>query len=434
MNSRLLIHRRPSEKSYIIPAELIGNPVRSVTDWPDTLVKQEVVPLWCALVFSCMNRCLSVMIDYLIIGAGISGAAAAYELAPHGTVVLLEAEASAAYHSTGRSAALYTPNYGSDLVRRINRLSHGFLSRPPEGFCTQPLLSPRGMLCVASTGQESQLATLVAEGGEEVEHLDAEQTLSLAPFLRQERVIGAAFEKAVADMDVDALHQGFLKGMRQRGGELFLNSRVIGLQRCGDSWKVELQDRQIDARCIVNAAGAWADDVARLAGIQPMGLEPRRRTAILVEPPAGLCLAGVPAMDFIGVDNYIKPDAGQLMVSPGDETPVAAHDVQPDDMDVAVLVDWLENETQLEVKRLAHQWAGLRSFVADGAPVAGFDPEAQDFFWLAGQGGYGIMMASALARASASLITGGVLPQDFIEAGVTESELSVTRLRVAAGA
>ncbi len=373
------------------------------------------------------------MIDYLIIGAGISGAAAAYELAPHGTVVLVEAEASAGFHSTGRSAALYTPNYGSDLVRKINRLSHGFLSQPPEGFCAQPLLSPRGMLSVASTGQESQLEALMAEGAEDVERLDAVQTLSLAPFLRQERVIGAAFEAAVADMDVDALHQGFLKGMRLRGGELLLNSKVTDLRREDNVWQVQLEDQQIEARCVVNAAGAWADEVATLAGVLPVGLVPRRRTAILVEAPEGLSLAEVPAMDFIGVDNYIKPDAGQLMVSPGDETPVVAHDVQPDDMDVAVLVDWLENETQLVVKRLGHQWAGLRSFVSDGAPVVGHDPDAQGFFWLAGQGGYGIMMSSALARASASLITAGVLPPDFIEAGVSEYDLSVKRLRVALG-
>ncbi|MGQ7847640.1 NAD(P)/FAD-dependent oxidoreductase [Granulosicoccus sp. 3-233] len=369
------------------------------------------------------------MIDYLIIGAGISGAAAAYELASHGSVVLVEAEASAGFHSTGRSAALYTPNYGSELVRRINRLSHGFLLAPPEGFCRQPLLSPRGMLSVASIGQESELSELIAQGGAEVEWLDAAQTLSLAPFLREERVIGAAYEAGVADMDVDALHQGFLKGMRQRGGELWLDSKVSALLRKDDGWQVDLGERQLRARIVVNAAGAWADEVAELAGIRPVRLVPRRRTAILVDPPAGLSLANVPALDFIGVDNYIKPDAGQLMVSPGDETPVVPHDVQPDDMDVAVLVDWLENETRLEVRRLEHQWAGLRSFVADGAPAVGFDSAHSGFFWLAAQGGYGIMMSSALARASASLITQSVLPQDFLDAGVTASELSVNRLR-----
>ncbi len=369
------------------------------------------------------------MIDYLIIGAGISGAAAAYELAPHGSVVLVETEASAGFHSTGRSAALYTPNYGSELVCKINRLSHQFLQSPPEGFCAQPLLSPRGMLSVASQGQEEQLATLLAEGGDDLERLDTSQTLSLVPFLRKERVIGAAYEAAVADMDVDALHQGFLKGMRQRGGELLLDNKVIALVRMENGWQVDLGERQLQARVVVNAAGAWADEVAELAGISRIGLEPRRRTAILVDPPAGVSLSQVPAMDFMGVENYIKPDAGQLMVSPGDATPVDPQDIQPDDMDVAVLVDWLENETQLEVRRLNHQWAGLRSFVADGSPVVGFDETSEGFFWLAGQGGYGIMMSSSLARASASLITRNVLPQDFIDAGVSESDLSAQRLR-----
>jgi len=369
------------------------------------------------------------MIDYLIIGAGISGAAAAYELAPHGKVLLVEAEASAGFHSTGRSAALYTPNYGSTLVRKLNRLSHEFLLSPPDGFCAQPLLSQRGMMSVAAPGQESQLSELIAQGGSDVERLDAEQALAMAPFLCREHLIGAAYEAVVADMDVDALHQGFLRGVRQRGGELLLGSRVVGLQRDAAGWQVDLGERRLHARVVVNAAGAWADQIASMAGVALIDLIPRRRTAILVDPPAGMSLTSVPAVDFMGVDNYIKPDAGQLMVSPGDETPVDPQDIQPDDMDVAVLVDWLENETCVEVRRLNHQWAGLRSFVADGAPVVGFDTAAEGFFWLAAQGGYGIMMSSALARASASLITENALPQDFIDAGVTESDLSAQRLR-----
>lgn len=368
------------------------------------------------------------MYDYLIVGAGISGAAAACELALHGSVVIVEAESSAGYHSTGRSAALYTPNYGSELVCKINRLSHDFLCSPPDGFCTQPLLRQRGMMSVASTGQGSQLDDLLAQGGEDVERLDAAQTLALAPFLRKERVIGAACEAAVADMDVDALHQGFLRSARQRGAELLLGSGIVGMQRAGECWMVDLGERQLQARVIVNAAGAWADEVAALAGVKGVGLVPRRRTAILIDPPAGMSLTNVPAMDFIGVENYIKPDAGQLMVSPGDATPVAPQDVQPDDMDVAVLVDWLENETHLEVRRLNHQWAGLRSFVEDGAPVVGFAPDADGFFWLAGQGGYGIMMSSALARATASLIVHGTLPDDFVAAGISAADLSARRL------
>lgn len=369
------------------------------------------------------------MIDYLIIGAGISGAAAAFELAPFGSVTVIEAENSAGLHSTGRSAALYTPNYGSELVRRLNRLSHGFLSTPPEGFCSQALLKQRGMMSVASTGQESLLAALVADSGREVVLLNAEETLSLAPLLRKERIIGAAYEALVADIDVDALHQGFLKGMRARGTQLLLNSKLVGLRREKKCWQVDLGDRQLQAGVVINAAGAWADEVAVLAGVPSVGLVPRRRTAILVDPPADISLSALPAMDFIGVENYIKPDAGQLMVSPGDATPVAAQDIQPDDLEVAVLVDWLETETHVQVRRLNHQWAGLRSFVADGAPVVGFDPAVEGFFWLAGQGGYGIMMSSALARASANLIAGKGLPEDFLAAGVNESDLSATRLR-----
>ena len=364
------------------------------------------------------------MYDYLIIGAGISGAAAAYELSTHGNVAVVDAEARAGYHSTGRSAAMYTPNYGGELVRKICRLSYGFLDSPPEGFCSQPLLQGRGMMTVASPGQEEAMALKLAAGGSEYVAMDADQTIAMAPFLRREKVLGAIYEAGVAGIDVDALHQGFLGGMRQRGGTLLLEHGVTGLHRQANGWEAVLGDRRIQARVVINAAGAWADKVGCMAGAASVGLVPKRRTAILVDPPAGCDLARVPAIDFMGINNYIIPNAGQLMVSPGDETPVEPQDIQTDDMEVAVLVDWLENQTSIEVRRLNHQWAGLRSFADDGAPVVGFDPVVEDFFWLAGQGGYGIMMSSSLARATAGLVTERQLPGDFRDAGIGEWEIS----------
>ncbi len=365
------------------------------------------------------------MYDYLIIGAGISGAAAAYELSTHGNVAVVDAEARAGYHSTGRSAAMYTPNYGGELVRKICRLSYGFLDSPPEGFCSQPLLQGRGMMTVASPGQEEAMALKLAAGGSEYVAMDADQTIAMAPFLRREKVLGAIYEAGVAGIDVDALHQGFLGGMRRRGGTLLLEHGVTGLHRQANGWEAVLGDRRIQARVVINAAGAWADKVGCMAGAASVGLVPKRRTAILVDPPAGCDLARVPAIDFMGINNYIIPNAGQLMVSPGDETPVEPQDIQTDDMEVAVLVDWLENQTSIEVRRLNHQWA--RSFVDDGVPVVGFDPVVEDFFWLAGQGGYGIMMSSCLARAAAGLITEQQLPRDFLDAGIGEWEISPAR-------
>lgn len=368
------------------------------------------------------------MIDYLIIGAGISGAAAAYELSTHGKVALVDAESRAGYHSTGRSAAMYTPNYGGLLIRKICRLSHAFLNSPPADFCAHPLLQSRGMMTVASPGQEEAMASKLAGGGAEYVAMDTDQTLAMAPFLRRQRVLGAIYEAAVAGIDVDALHQGFLGGMRQRGGTLLLEHGVSALYRQANGWEVVVGGRRLQARVVINAAGAWADEIGRMAGSASVGLVPKRRTAILVDPPEGIDLAGVPAIDFMGINNYIIPNAGQLMVSPGDETPVEPQDIQTDDMEVAVLVDWLEKQTNIEVRRLNHQWAGLRSFVGDGVPVVGFDATVEDFFWLAGQGGYGIMMSSCLARATASLITERQLPRDFLDAGIGEREISPARI------
>ncbi|NND93214.1 MAG: FAD-binding oxidoreductase [Granulosicoccus sp.] len=368
------------------------------------------------------------MFDYLIIGAGISGAAAAYELSTHGNVALVDAESRAGYHSTGRSAAMYTPNYGGELIRKICRLSHAFLDSPPADFCSQPILRHRGMMTVASPGQEQAMALKLAEGGSEYVALDVDQTVVMAPFLRRQNVLGAIYEAAVASIDVDALHQGFLGGMRKRGGTLLLEHGVTGLHRRTDGWVAILEDGQIQAKVVINAAGAWADEIGRMAGAVSIGLVPKRRTAILVDPPEGVDLASVPAIDFMGINSYIIPNAGQLMVSPGDESPVEPQDIQTDDMEVAVLVDWLENQTSIEVRHLNHEWAGLRSFVSDGAPVVGFDPVADDFFWLAGQGGYGIMMSSSQARATVSLITERQLPGDFINSGIGEWEISPARI------
>lgn len=368
------------------------------------------------------------MYDFLIIGAGISGAAVGYELAQHGKVVIVEAETQPGFHSTGRSAALYTPNYGPDLVRRICQLSLPFLTKPPNTFVDHALLSSRGMLNVFPVDSDDAIKEKLASGGADFVGLTQKQTLDKVPFLRFDRVGGAVYEHGVNDLDVDVLHQGFLRGVKNRGGNIVTDCRIQSIVRKTSGWEVESEKAKYTARIVVNAAGAWADEIGAMANASAIGLQAKRRSAILIDGPEQVDLSTIPAIDFVGVQNYIKPEAGKLMVSPGDEFPVTPHDVQPDDLDIAVLVDWLERETAIEVTKVSHSWAGLRNFVADGLPVVGFDTLADDFFWLAGQGGYGIMMSAPLARAGASLMTRQCLPQDFISAGITEGQLSAQRL------
>lgn len=363
--------------------------------------------------------------DYLIIGAGISGAAAGYELSLHGRALIVDMEAQPGYHSTGRSAALYTPNYGPDLVRKINKLSADFLNSPPADFTSDSLLTHRGMMTVVFDADAAQLPSLLDDGEGQREQISLARMHELAPFLQSDKIHSAIYEHGVFDMDVSVLHQGYLAGFKRRGGTLICGAKISALTRVGKQWQTIINGASCTAGVVVNASGAWADEIGALANATPIGLQPKRRTAILVDVPSSVSLASVPAIDFHGIDNYLKPEAQLLMVSPGDETLVDAQDIQADDYDVAVLVDWFERSTTIEVNRVAHQWAGLRSFTAAGTPVVGFDPSVDGFFWLAGQGGYGIMMASALGRASASLITRGGLPDDFNRVGVDPQALGI---------
>jgi len=372
--------------------------------------------------------------DYLIIGAGISGAAAAYELAQSGSVILIEAETSPGYHSTGRSAALFTPKYGGEIVRHLNQASVEFFTNPPLKFCQHPLLTPRGSLVIAAPGEEDALAATLnlSSPNNEIELITAARALALAPLLRPQRVAAATFERGVSDIDVAELHQGFLRGLKDRGGLVICDKRIERLERQDGHWQAVAGDSVFSARIIVNAAGAWADQIGQMAGTSSIGLEPRRRTGIIIDAPQAINVEKMPAIDYFSTDAYLKPEAGKIMASPGDQTPIEPQDVRPEEYDIAMLVDWLERETLIEVKRIGNSWAGLRSFVADEAPVVGFDDSVPDFFWLAGQGGYGIMMAPALGRAAAGLIVSGSLPSDLRQQGIDEADLSPTRIAVPA--
>jgi D-arginine dehydrogenase len=232
-------------------------------------------------------------------------------------------------------------------------------------------------------------------------------------------------------MDAGAIHQGFMKLLKHRGGRTFTDHRVVGLERKDGNWRATTSSGvAFEAPVIVNAAGAWADEIGRLAGLKPIGLQPMRRTAIIIASDPVLAPPTMPAVDDGATEAYVKLDAGRLMASLGDATPSPPCDAQPEDLDMAMIVDWLERNTHIVVKRIEHSWAGLRSFVADHCPVAGFDGAVEGFFWLAGQGGYGIMLAAALGRLSRSLIAQEQIPADLAARGISAQNLSPERCRI----
>ena len=369
--------------------------------------------------------------DILVIGAGIAGASAAHALAGDASVIVLEQESQPGYHTTGRSAALFTEAYGNRAIRRLTSAGRAFFEAPPAGFAEHPLLSPRGTLFIARDDQLGALDRALAEtpSAAEVRRLAGAEAVEINPALDPDYVAGALYEPSAEDIDVHALHGGFLRGLRRRGGRLVTGARVEALARSGGEWTVETPVGRFVAPVVVNAAGAWADVVAGLAGLLPVGLVPKRRTAFTFDPPEGWEIAAWPATIDIDEQFYFKPDAGRILGSPADETPSAPCDAQPGELDIAIGVDRIETATRLTVRRLASKWAGLRSFVADKTPVAGFDDDSEGFFWLAGQGGYGIQTSPALARAAAALITTGDLPADLKARGLEKATLAPERLR-----
>ena len=373
--------------------------------------------------------------DYLIIGAGIAGASAAYWLAPHGRVILLERESQPGYHATGRSAAMFMESYGTPQVRALTMASRAFFENPPPGFCEQGMLSQRGAMMVAAPGQEALLAAhwdSVRTVSPDARLLDRAGACALVPALRAEQVLGAVFESDAADMDVHAIHQGYLRGLRRSGGLLVCNAEVAALQYQDHCWQVQAGGARYAAPVLLNASGAWADTVATLAGVHNIGLQPRRRSAFTFAAPADMNTAHWPLTIGIEEDWYIKPDAGMLLGSPANADPVAPQDVQPEEIDIALAIDRIQTMTTLNIRRPQRTWAGLRSFVADGDLVAGFAPDASGFFWVAAQGGYGIQTSAAMGETCAALARGLLLPERIADFGLNSDMLSPARLFKAA--
>jgi D-arginine dehydrogenase len=371
--------------------------------------------------------------DTLIIGAGIAGASLGYRLAGERRVLLLERESQPGYHSTGRSAAMFMEAYGTPQIQALTRSSRAFYEAPPAGFCEHPLLEPRGCLYVASHEQRELLEHTHAQNlanGTAVSLLDRDAALALVPSLNADSLAGAVHEPGAMDLDVHALHQGFLRGYRAAGGELRCNAELLRAWYLDDLWHVELADgSHVQAYTLVNAAGAWADRVAEQCGVARVGLQPCRRSAFTFPGPANQDFAHWPAV--IGVDEsfYFKPDAGQLLGSPANADPVEPQDAAPEELDIALGIYNIEAMTSLSIRRPSHTWAGLRSFVADGDLVIGFDPQMPAFFWLAAQGGYGIQSAAGASRLAADLLLGQPLCPSLTAQGVAPERLSPARFQ-----
>jgi len=365
--------------------------------------------------------------DVAIIGAGIAGASLAWFLARDRRVLLLERESQPGYHTTGRSAALFNDPFAHGPLRALTDASRDFYLNPPTGFADTPLNRPRAVL-VFGPDRAALAASHAAlrAAGSHAELLGRDAALALVPVLRPDGVAAALFEPDCGDLDISVIHAGFLRGMRATGGVLVCDAEVTALGHEAEGWRVGTTAGEFRADVVVNAAGAWADEIARLAGVPPIGLMPLRRSAFLL--PVAHDARDWPVVMAQDESFYFKPEAGQLFVSPANEDASFPHDVQPEELDIAIAIDRMQNATTLDVRRIGRRWAGLRSFVADRAMVAGFDAAAPGFFWLAGQGGHGIQTAPGLARLAAALVRGEEPSGDLPVAAVSPARAGLNRV------
>lgn len=359
--------------------------------------------------------------EVAIVGGGIAGLSLAHFLATARSVVVLEREGAHGYHSTGRSAAEFTLRDNAPEVNALARVSHAFMAGPPQDFVSVPLLTARGSLWIGTAGKEETVerARRKAEAdGAAVEALSVAEAVRRVPFLDPSYVTAAYYDPDYWDIDVDALLQGYARSARRAGAQLVTGAELHGARRQDGPWTIETSAGSFSADIVVNAGGGWADTIAARCGVKPAGIVPHRRTAITIDVPAGIDVGALPEINEIDETYYFKPDAGRLLASPADETPCEPADVQPEEIDVAYAAHYLEEATTLSVGRVAGSWAGMRSFSADRLPVVGRAADQPGFFWLAGQGGYGILTSPALGRLAACLLTGTPLPEAFEREGI----------------
>ncbi|MFN0193046.1 MAG: NAD(P)/FAD-dependent oxidoreductase [Aestuariivirga sp.] len=353
--------------------------------------------------------------DIAVIGAGIAGASVAARLADNHSVIVLEMEERPGYHSTGRSAAAFEPNYGPAPIRALTRASRELFFNPPAGFSDAPLVLPRETIFVAPEEQNSAFERLLAES-QGLREIDVKEARRRHPKLREGFAKRAVLDEGTADLDVDLIHRGFLRQVKAAGSQVICNAEVTSLDH-GSHWTIATRAGTFHAVIIVNAAGAWAGKIAALAGARPISIQPKRRSIAVVPAPEGVSSDDWPLVGDVGETWYCKPQSGKLLVSPADATPVDPHDAFADDMTLAEGIERFQEAMDIEVSRVEHTWGGLRSFAADGNPVCGYDAVAQRFFWLAGQGGYGIQTSPALSLLAAALVDDGEVPKPIADEG-----------------
>ncbi len=357
--------------------------------------------------------------DILVVGGGVAGLSAAAMLAPHAKVTVLEAEESIGFHSSGRSATMLHYALGNALVRSLTLASRGFFDAPPDQFSDVPLGRRTPVLVHA---REDELAALNALDSAiapfaTLDRVGPDEIVALCPVLRigSGGAVAGLVDRNAVKLDAHALLQGYARTLRQRGGKVATSARAVSIARSGGAWIVSTErGESFSASVLVNAGGAWSDAVAHMAGVPPLKLEPRRRTIITFDGPVGADVAQWPFAKTIGDELYFAPESGRLLASPMDEVPTAPCDAQPDDYEVALAAHRVEERTTMKVRRIVHKWAGLRTFAPDGKPVAGFDPRAEGFFWLAGQGGFGLQTSPAMAAVAASLIARAPWPIETV--------------------
>ena len=356
-------------------------------------------------------------VDFIVIGAGIAGASVAARLAQKASVALLEMEERPGYHTTGRSAAAYEPNYGPRPFLALSRAGLVFYKAPPADFSERPIFSKRGSLVIEAKGQE-EASQHFLNPGTKLRDVSVDEMIALVPVLRRDYANRGFYDEGTGDLDVDLLHRGYLKWFKQRGGRLYCDAGAQEISKAGAQWQVKTPQGVFQAGTVIDAAGAWGDKVAMMAGVAPIGLQPKRRSIGVIPMEGHAGFMNWPFMVDCEESWYAKPQSGKLLVSSADQTPVEPHDAFADDEAVAVGVDRLMKATTLDVTRVEHTWGGLRSFVADKFPVCGYEPSAPGFFWLIGQGGNGIQSSWGLSLLAAALAMREAVPDELLAHGL----------------
>lgn len=372
-------------------------------------------------------------VDTLVIGGGIAGLSAAARFATHGSIVVLEAEAAIGVHASGRSATFCHFGIGGDLVRKLTALSREVFATASNASGA-PIATEHPALFLAKADEIDRLDALersTAHHVPDLERIAAGGMRYIVPVLKigEDGFAEGLLDRHAFKLDSDALLQSNLRALREAGGELALSSPVTAIRREGERWIVDTPGESYSARSLVNAAGAWADSIAALAKVTLLGLRPLRRTIISFRPPNGMDVSAWPFTKTIGEGFYFLPEgAGRLLASPMDETPTDPCDAQPEEEDIALAAWRIEEGTTMEVRRIEHKWSGLRTFAPDNAPVAGFAPDARGFFWLAGQGGFGLQTSPAMAIAAEAVLFGMDWPEELRAHDIAPEALKPERL------